>query len=95
MFSIDLNRRIRSRMYGGVRGRRYSYLLLLDLMKEKSDGTGKEDGDDEGADPADGDPGIRCNGYAASRLNAICSTHGISEDLLYDHFSVKDDLYLA
>lgn len=30
MFSIDLNRRIRSRMYGGVRGRRYSYLLLLD-----------------------------------------------------------------
>lgn len=31
MFSIDLNRRIRSRMYGGVRGRRYSYLLLLDL----------------------------------------------------------------
>lgn len=32
MFSIDLNRRIRSRMYGGVRGRRYSYLLLLDLL---------------------------------------------------------------
>lgn len=29
------------------------------------------------------------NGYAASRLNAICSTHGISEDLLYDHFSGK------
>lgn len=26
-----MNRRIRSRMYGGVRGRRYSYLLLLDL----------------------------------------------------------------
>ena len=59
------------------------------LMKEKSDGTGKEDGNDEGADPADGDPGIRCNGYAASRLNAICSTHSISEDLLYDHFSGK------
>lgn len=64
-------------------------------MKEKSDVTGKEDGDDEGADLTDGDPGIRCNGHAASRLNAICSTHGISEDLLYDHFSVKDDLYLA
>ena len=59
------------------------------LMKEKSDGTGEEGGNDEGADLADGDPGIRCNGYAASRLNAICSTHGISEDLLYDHFSGK------
>ena len=49
----------------------------------------RRDGNDEGADPADGDPGIRCNGHAASRLNAICSTHGISEDLLYDHFSGK------
>ena len=59
------------------------------LMKEKSDGTGEEGGNDAGADLTDGDPGIRCNGYAASRLNAICSTHGISEDLLYDHFSGK------
>ena len=58
-------------------------------MKEKSDGTGEEDGNDEGADLADSDPGIRCNGHAASRLNAICSTHGISEGLLYDHFSGK------
>lgn len=41
------------------------------------------------SDPTDGDPEIRCNGYAASRLNAICSTHNISEDLLYDHFSGK------
>lgn len=64
-------------------------------MKEKSDGTGEEGGNDAGADLTDGDPEIRCNGYAASRLNAICSTHGISEDLLYDHFSVKDDIYLA
>ena len=49
----------------------------------------RRDGNDEGADLAGGDPGIRCNGYAASRLNAICSTHGISEDLLYYHFSGK------
>lgn len=35
------------------------------------------------------------NGYAASRLNAICSTHGIPKGLLYYHFSGKDDLYLA
>ncbi len=63
------------------------------LMKEKSDGTGKEDGDDEGADPADGDPGIRCNGHSASRLNAICSTHSISEDLLYYHLSVKETIF--
>lgn len=59
------------------------------LMKEKSDGTGEEGGNDAGADLTDGDPGIRCNGHAASRLNAICSTHSISEDLLYDHFSGK------
>lgn len=58
-------------------------------MKEKSDGTGEEGGNDAGADLTDGDPGIRCNGYAASRLNAICSTHGLSEDMLYDHFSGK------
>lgn len=35
------------------------------------------------------------NGYAASRLNAICSTHGIPKGLIYYHFSGKDDLYLA
>ncbi len=35
------------------------------------------------------------NGYAASKLNAICGNHGIPKGLLYHNFSGKDALYLA
>lgn len=65
------------------------------LMKEESDGTGVETEMTQERILQTAIQEFGTNGYAASRLNAICSTHGISEDMLYYHFSVKDDLYLA
>ena len=35
------------------------------------------------------------NGYAASKLNTICSHYEIPKGLLYHNFTGKDDLYLA
>ncbi len=35
------------------------------------------------------------HGYAATKINAICSRYGIPKGLLYHNFSGKDGLYLA
>ncbi len=35
------------------------------------------------------------NGYAAFKINAVCSNHDVPKGLLYHNFTGKDDLYLA